>query len=93
MRFQDIGRAEIGAENLKTILKTNGVPMFGVAISPQPGANHVAIAKRFYKRVAEIKADLPQDIELGILLDTTKGIQDSISEVVETLIISSDLWR
>ncbi|MFN8361892.1 MAG: efflux RND transporter permease subunit [Candidatus Kapaibacterium sp.] len=91
VRFQDIGRAEIGAENLKTILKTNGVPMFGVAITPQPGANHVAIAKDFYKRVAEIKADLPQDIELGILLDTTKGIQDSISEVVETLIISFGL--
>ncbi|MBK9249405.1 MAG: efflux RND transporter permease subunit [Ignavibacteria bacterium] len=91
VRFLDIGRAEIGAENLKTILKTNGVPMFGVAITPQPGANHVSIAKDFYKRVAEIKADLPPDIEIGVLLDTTKGIQDSITEVVETLLISFGL--
>ncbi len=91
VRFQDIGRAEIGAENLKTILKTNGIPMFGVAITPQPGANHISIAKDFYKRVAEIKADLPPDIEIGILLDTTKGIQDSITEVVETLLISFGL--
>jgi multidrug efflux pump len=88
VRFQDIGRAEIGAENLKTILKSNGVPMFGVAITPQPGANHIAIAKGFYKRLDEIKADIPPDIELGILLDTTKSIKDSIVEVVETMIIA-----
>ncbi len=88
VRFQDIGRAEIGPENLKTILKSNGVPMFGVAITPQPGANHIAIAKDFYKRLEEIKADLPSDIQLGILLDTSKSIKDSIVEVVETMIIA-----
>lgn len=88
VRFQDIGRAEIGPENLKTILKSNGVPMFGVAITPQPGANHIAIAKDFYKRLEEIKVDLPSDIQLGILLDTSKSIKDSIVEVVETMIIA-----
>lgn len=88
VRFQDIGRAEIGAENIKTILKSNGVPMFGVAITPQPGANHIAIAKEFYKRLDQIKADLPPDIELGILLDSTKSIKESIVEVAETMIIA-----
>ncbi len=88
VRYEDIGRAEISAENMKTILKTNGVPMFGVAITPQPGANHIAIAKDFYKRVEEIRTDLPPDIQLGILLDTTKSIKDSIVEVVETMIIA-----
>ncbi|MBS1537929.1 MAG: efflux RND transporter permease subunit [Bacteroidetes bacterium] len=88
VRFQDIGRAEIGAENIKTILKSNGVPMFGVAITSQPGANHIAIAKEFYKRLEQIKADLPPDIELGILLDSTKSIKESIVEVAETMIIA-----
>ncbi|HET8865444.1 MAG TPA: efflux RND transporter permease subunit, partial [Gracilimonas sp.] len=38
VRFRDIGRAELGAANERTILKRNGVPMVGVVIVPQPGA-------------------------------------------------------
>ena len=62
--------------------------MFGIAITPQPGANHIAIAKEFYKRIDQIKQDLPEDLRLTILLDTTESIKDSLTEVAETLFIA-----
>lgn len=92
VRFSDIGKAELLAENERTILKGNGgLPMIGVAISPQAGSNHIEIANEFYKRLEQIKKDLPDDIILGIALDTTTSIRKAILEVEETVFIAFGL--
>ncbi len=88
IRLRDIGYALLGPENEETILKLSGVPMIGLAISPQPGANYLDIAEEFYKRVALIKKDLPKDYNLNIALDNTRFIKLSVDEVKDTLIIA-----
>ncbi len=88
VRLEDIGRAELGAENMRTILKRDGIAMVGVVLIPQPGANNIAITDEFYSRVAEIERDLPADISTGIGFDTTEFIRDSIGEVQQTIIIA-----
>lgn len=88
VRLEDIGRAELGAQNMRTILKRDGVAMVGVVLIPQPGANNIAITDEFYRRVAEIERDLPADISTGIGFDTTEFIRDSIGEVQQTIIIA-----
>lgn len=88
VRFRDVGYVELGAENLRTVFRKDGVPMVAVAVIPQPGANHIAIADEFYERIEQVKRDLPADIEIGIGFDITKYIRRSISEVEETLIIA-----
>lgn len=88
IRFKDIGTAVLGPENEETILRQSGVPMIGLGVVPQPGANYIAIADEFYKRVEQIKKDLPKDFRLGIALDNTKFVKRSILEVKETLIIA-----
>ena len=88
VRFRDVGYVELGAENLRTVFRKDGVPMVAVAVIPQPGANHIAIADEFYKRVEQIKHDLPSDLDIGIGFDITKYIRRSISEVEETLLIA-----
>ncbi len=92
VRFSDIGKAELLAENERTILKGNGgLPMIGVAITPQAGSNHIEIADEFYRRLEQIKKDLPDDISLGIALDTTTSIRKAILEVEETVFIAFGL--
>jgi multidrug efflux pump len=88
VRFRDIGRAELGPENLRTLLKRDGVPMVGNAIIPQPGSNHIEIADEFYRRLEQIKKDLPADIETGIGFDTTRFIRASINEVKQTVYLA-----
>ena len=88
IRFRDVGRAELGAENERTVLKRDGIPMVGVVLIPQPGANNIAIADEFYKRVEQIKPDLPDDIQLGVGFDITQYIRESIDEVIQTIIIA-----
>ncbi len=88
IRLMDIGFATLGPENEETILRESGIPMIGLALVPQPGANYLDIAKEFYKRYAQIEKDLPKDYRLNIALDNTIFISQSIAEVGETLIIS-----
>ena len=91
VRFRDVGTAELGPENMRTVLKRDGVPMVGNAIIPQPGANNIEIADEFYRRLELIKKDLPEDIKLGIGFDITKFIRASIEEVNQTIYLAFGL--
>lgn len=88
VKFSDIGYAALGAENEETILRESGVPMIGLALVPQPGANYVDIATEFYKRYNAISKELPSDYYTSIALDNTRFILKSIEEVQETLLIA-----
>ncbi|MBI2427381.1 MAG: efflux RND transporter permease subunit [Ignavibacteriales bacterium] len=88
VRVSDIGFANLGPENEETVLKQSGTPMVAVAIVPQPGSNYVEIADEFYRRLEQIKKDLPSDIKLDIALDNTLFIKRSITEVQETILIA-----
>lgn len=89
VKFQDVGQALLAPENERSILRGNGgIPMVGINLVPQPGSNHIAIADEFYRRVAQIKKDLPEDLILSIAMDTTANIRRAITEVVETIVIA-----
>ena len=88
VRFMDIGRAELGSENLRSILMRDRIPMLGVAIIPQPGSNHIEIADEVYSRLEHIKRDLPDDIFYQVGFDNTSYIRSSIVEVRNTIFIA-----
>ena len=85
IRFSDIGRAELEARDLKSYMKMNGVPMIGIVVIPQPGANHIDIADEVYKRMEAMKKDLPEDVSYQYSFDNTKFIRASINEVKTTV--------
>lgn len=85
IRFSDIGRAELGAADIKSYMKMNGVPMVGVVVVPQPGANHIEIADAVYERMEQMKKDLPDDVHYSYGFDNTKFIRASIDEVKQTV--------
>ena len=85
VRVSDIGHAELGPADIKSYMKMNGVPMVGVVVIPQPGANHIDIADAVYERMEIMKKDLPDDIDYTYSFDNTKFIRASISEVKSTV--------
>ena len=85
IRFSDIGRAELSARDLKSYMKMNGVPMVGVVVIPQPGANHINIAEAVYDRMEKMKKDLPEDVTYNYGFDNTRFIRASIDEVKSTV--------
>ncbi|MDP1622871.1 MAG: efflux RND transporter permease subunit [Bacteroidales bacterium] len=92
IRMRDVGIAKLLPENERTILRGNGgVPMIGIAITPQPGANQIDITDECYKRVAQLKNEIPADIIVGTTFDTTRSIRKAIKEVEETILIAFGL--
>jgi multidrug efflux pump len=91
VRFQDIGRAELGPEDIRGILKNDGVPMVQIAVVPQPGSNHIEIVDEIFRRLAYIQKDLPEDVKVNVNYDNTEYIRSSIKEVQNTIFIAFTL--
>ncbi len=85
IRFSDIGHAELSPRDIKSYMKMNGIPMVGVVVTPQPGANHINIANAVYDRMELMKKDLPEDVQYEYGFDNTRFIRASINEVKVTL--------
>ncbi|KAA6313937.1 Efflux pump membrane transporter, partial [termite gut metagenome] len=88
VRFGDIGHAELSAQDIRSYMKMNGIPMIGVVVIPQPGANHIEIANAVHERVKIMKKDLPEDVITSYGFDNTEFIRTSINEVKETVYIA-----
>ena len=88
IRFSDVGKAELGPEDLEKKMTESGQPMVGLAVIPQPGTNYLDIADKFYKEFDKLKAELPKDLQLNIAMDNTSFIRASVIEVAETILIA-----
>ena len=88
IRLADVASIHYEPEDTRTGFKRNGKNVIAIAIIAQPGSNHVAIANEFYKRVAELKKDLPPDVQIVTGMDSSVSIRASIREVIETIFIS-----
>lgn len=88
VRFSDVGKASLEAENLETRMSDSGQTMVGLSLIPQPGTNYLDIAEKFYEEFEHLKKDLPNDFEINVAIDSTQFIKKAILEVAETLVIA-----
>lgn len=88
VRFKDVGTAELGPDTEESISRKNNVPSVNIGVVAQPGSNQIEIADEIYKRIEEIKKDMPPDIILEVGYDRTTFVRNAVSEVKETLIIA-----
>ena len=86
--FADVGHAELGPENFRTGLKSEGLMRIGVAVIPQANTNAIAIADEFHKRLEAVKNEVPPDINIEVGYDFTRFVRRSVEEVKETLVIA-----
>lgn len=86
IRFKDVGHAELGARNMDMTSKVNLTSNASLAIWALPDANAIATARRVRERLEQLKKSFPEDIDYVVSLDMTPFIQESINEVIRTLI-------
>ena len=95
IRLKDVGSAELGEMNERTAIinetgNLNRVGV-GVAIQIQRGANAIEVVDEFYKRLEQLRKDIPSDYRLIVGFDFTQSVRESIKEVEETLFIAFGL--
>lgn len=59
-----------------------------IVIQKQSGANSVNISKKVKEKLPEIQASLPSDVKLGVIVDTSDNILNTIDSLKETIIIT-----
>jgi len=91
VRIRDIGRAEDGMEERRTISRFNGVPSVNIGIQKQSGTNTVEVIDRVKKELVKIRQQLPPGMDLNIAFDQSIFIKRSIREVQYHLILGGIL--
>lgn len=86
VKLKDVARVELGAENYGTFLRYRGLNAVGIAIYQYPGANALDVAKAAKAELARLSTNLPPGIKCQIAFDTTRAVEESIHEVLMTLI-------
>lgn len=86
VRLRDIGRAEDGMDEKRSIARFNGTPAVGLGIQKQSGTNTVEVINRVKRELVDIKKSLPLGMKLEISFDQSDFIKRSINEVQKHLI-------
>ncbi len=84
--LRDVARVELGAENYNSLSKYNGKSAAGLAIKLAPGGNALDTAEAVKAKLAELSKDFPPGIGYEIPVDSTPFVEQSIEEVVKTLV-------
>ena len=88
LRIADVGEAVDSVEDLRNAGYLNGRPSVLLVIFRQPGANIIDTVDRIRAVLPQLKASIPQSIDVTIAMDQTTTIRASVRDVERTLIIS-----
>ena len=88
IRISDVADIHYEPKDTRTGFRRNGKNSITLALMAQPGSNHVEIADEFYKRVDDIRREIPEGVDVLYGRDTSINIRASIKEVVETIFIA-----
>jgi multidrug efflux pump len=86
IRLKDVARVELGSQTYENIALYKGKPSTYVAISLSPGSNPLSVAERVKELLPDIKSQLPSGLLVELPYDASEFIDDSINEVIKTLI-------
>src|SRR5260221_325570 len=89
LRVKDIARIELGAISYDAYTTVDGRPTIGTAVFLQSGANALNVANSVRKTMDEIAKGFPAGVNYMIPFDTTRFVQASIKEVIQTLFIAA----
>ncbi len=86
VRLKDVARVELGAQSYGTSTRLNGQPSTGIGVQLSPTGNALATAKAIKKRMAELSRYFPPGVKASIPFDSSRFVEISIRQVVETLL-------
>jgi len=86
VRLKDVARIELGAENYNSYAKLNDAPSTTIGVFLLPGANALDTSKQAREVMKRLSKRFPKGIEYKIVYDTTLFVDQSIEEVIKTLI-------
>ena len=88
VRVGDVARVTLGPAPNESILRANGETGLGLGIVRQATSNTLAISTGVREAVEQLRASLPEDVNIFITSDDAVFISGSITEVLKTLLLA-----
>ncbi|WP_133135609.1 efflux RND transporter permease subunit [Legionella rowbothamii] len=88
IRLSDVAHVTDSVADVHNAGIANGKPAVLLVLFKQPGANVIKTVDYVKKILPQLKASIPQDIDLNILMDRTTTIRTSLHDVELTLFIA-----
>ena len=83
--LRDVARIEDNLEERSQRTFTNGKQGAMIVIQKQSGANSVAISDKIIQKLPELQKGLPSDVKLGVIVNTSDNIKNTVSSLEETI--------
>jgi HAE1 family hydrophobic/amphiphilic exporter-1 len=84
--LRDIANVFESYKDESSVVLVNGVPAVQLSVQKQSGKNSVQTAKDLRARLTRIAKEIPQDIKITELFNTTDQIENSINQVTSTAV-------
>ncbi len=91
IRIRDVGWAEDGTKEQRSISRLNGVPTVTLEVRRQSGSNTVAVIEAVKQNMKRVEAQLPADVKLDVIRDQSRYIYNALHEINLHLILGSIL--
>ena len=88
VRLRDVGVAEVGVEEERSIARFTGVPSVGLGIVRQSKANTLEVADEVKRRMEQLAPALPAGVQFDFPYDESRFVEQSVSEVWRTLAVA-----
>ena len=89
VRLKELARVELGAKTYSRFGLVDKKPGALIQVMPLPGANTIEICNNVYKTIDEVSRTLPDSLKLDIMMDSATFINESMSEVEFTIVLTS----
>ncbi len=86
VRVRDVGRVELGAESYSSILRFGGLEASGIGVQLLPSANAIETFEGVQATMDRLQANFPPGLEARLAFDNVGVVQESITEVLKTLL-------
>ena len=85
VRLKDVARIEDNLEERAQRTFTNGKQGAMIIVQKQSGANSVAISDKVLSMIPELQENLPSDVKLGVIVNTSDNIKNTVNSLEETI--------
>lgn len=84
--LKDVAKVVDTVEERAQETYNNGVKGAMIIVQKQSGANSVEISKKVAEALPKLQKSLPSDVKLGIIVDTSENILNTIDSLTETVL-------
>jgi HAE1 family hydrophobic/amphiphilic exporter-1 len=91
IRIRDIGYAEDGTKEQRSLARLNGVPTVLMEVRRQIGANTVEVINAVKANMARAEVDLPSGVRMEVIRDQSRYISAALHEIDKHLVLGSIL--